>query len=102
VSKYKKFGLKYVSGNNYKQNQRYLTKIEESDFLKTFEVDASAGKVLEVADIIKAFEKMIGHSVAKSTVYKMLYRNKWRKVMPRSNHPKKATDEAIVAYKKNL
>jgi len=101
VSKYKKFGLNYISGNNYKQNQRYLTEIEESKFLETFEVDASAGKVLEVADIIKAFETMIGHAVAKSTVYKMLHRNKWRKVMPRSKHPKKASDEAIEAYKKN-
>ena len=45
---------------------------------------------------------MVGHyTVAKSTVYNMLYRNNWRKVMPRSKHPKKASDEAIEVYKKN-
>jgi transposase len=101
VSKYKKYGLQFISGNNYKQNQRYLTKVEETEFLKTFENDALAGKVLEVADIIKSYEKLIGHPVAKSTVYKLLYRNNWRKVMPRSKHPQKASNEAIEAYKKN-
>ncbi|WP_373844382.1 winged helix-turn-helix domain-containing protein [Clostridium sp.] len=57
--------------------------------------------MLEVSDIIAAYEKLIGREAAKSIVYKMLKRHGWRKVMPRSQHPKKSTMEEVDAYKKN-
>lgn len=101
INKYKKYGLSAIIDNNYKPNKRYLTDEQETEFLSKFDDDAINGKMLEVSDIIAAFEDRIGHKVSSSTVYYMLKRNKWRKVMPRSKHPKKASDEAIVAYKKN-
>lgn len=101
ISKYKRFGLSAIVDNHYKPNKRYLSDKQETEFLSKFEDDAQNGKMLEVSDIITAFEDKIGHKVSKTTVYYMLKRNNWRKVMPRSKHPKKASDEAIEAYKKN-
>ena len=56
--------------------------------------------MLEVSDIISGYENLIGRAVAKSIVYKMLKRHGWRKVMPRSQHPNKASIEEIEDYKK--
>ncbi len=47
----------------------------------------------------KYIEK-VGHSIGGSQIYRMLKRHGWRKIMPRSKHPKKANDEAIEASKK--
>ena len=46
------------------------------------------------------YEEKVGHTIGGSQIYRVLHRNNWRKVMPRSKHPKKAGDEAIEASKK--
>ena len=84
VSKYKHGGLEAICGSTYKNNRKYLTTEQEEIFLSGFRKKSDEGQILEVADIIKAFEGKIGHSVSKNTVYLMLKRNNWRKVMPRS------------------
>jgi hypothetical protein len=57
--------------------------------------------MLVVADIAKAYENKIGKKVSLVMIYLLLKRHKWRKVMPRSQHPKKADEKDIEAYKKN-
>ena len=47
-----------------------------------------------------AYEEKVGHSIGKGQIYKVLNRHGWRKVLPRSKHPNKASDEAIEASKK--
>ena len=47
-----------------------------------------------------AYIEKVGHSIGGSQIYRMLKRHGWRKVMPRSKHPKKANEEAIEASKK--
>ena len=79
-----------------------MTQEEETKFLEPFNEKAESGQILEVSDIIEKFEKKIGHRVSVGTVYLMLRRNGWRKLMPRSKHPHKASNEAIAAYKKNV
>ena len=74
---------------------------QEKELLATFKTEAETGKIVEVKEIIKAYEKLIGRSVVNSVVYKMLKRHGWRKLMPRSQHPKKASVEDVDAYKKN-
>jgi len=101
VYRYKKEGLKSLLGLKYEGHNRYLSKHEEKEFLDEFNKDADAGRILEVKEIQNAYEKKVGKNVSKNTVYAMLRRNGWRKVMPRSKHPNKASDEAIEAYKKN-
>ena len=74
---------------------------QEIAFLEPFIKQAISCEILEVSHIIKAYSAALDNKkISKSTVYDMLHRNGWRKLMPRSQHPNKADDEAIAAYKK--
>ena len=77
-----------------------LTIEEERELLKGFAEQAESGKILIVSDIHKAYEAKTGEKSPKSTIYNMLKRHKWRKVMPRSKHQKSDPIEQ-EAYKKN-
>lgn len=82
------------------RRRAYLTDEEETKFLGDFLDMASEGGVLEVGRIKQAFEKRVGHSVAKTTIYRILERHGWRKIAPRKRHPQ--TDlNAQTAFKKN-
>ena len=101
ISKYFKEGLAGILGENRKGgNKRYLSVEEEDLLLKPFLKQAEQGKLLIVAGIHEAYEKKIGHSVPASTIYRMLARHNWRKIVPRSKHPKSKPEEQ-EAYKKN-
>jgi transposase len=73
---------------------------EESEFLSSFLDKAKAGHILVISEIKAAYEKKIGHKVPKSTVYRMLTRNGWRKIAPRPHHLR-ADKEKQEAFKKN-
>ena len=73
---------------------------EEASLLEPFQAEAEAGQIVEVSNIKSQYEKAVGHRIGGSQIYCVLERNGWRKVMPRSKHPKKASDEAIEASKK--
>ena len=78
-----------------------MTPEQEQAFLEPFREKAIAEEILEVSDIISAYSVALNNKkVSKSTVYDMLHRNRWRKVMPRSVYPNKASTEDIEAYKK--
>lgn len=64
-----------------------LSKEQEELFLSSFFEQAKAGGVLVVSEIKGAYEKIIGRSVPKSTIYRMLARHGWRKIAPRPRHP---------------
>ena len=101
ISKYNKSGLIQFLYKKRPGNNRKLTIEEESEFLRPFLKTAEAGQVLVVSDIHKAYKARINDKVSLTTIYYMLARHGWRKIMPRSKHPNKASDEAIGAYKKN-
>ena len=101
VSRYFKEGLASMIGENRKGgNKRYLSENESAKLLKTFEKQSDSGHMLVISDIKKAYEKKIGKEVPCSTIYRMVARQKWRKIMPRSKHPKSKPEEQ-EAYKKN-
>jgi transposase len=102
VRRYKENGIEAILNPKYSGNRRYLSKEEEKDFIEGFEKRANKGEMLEISEIAKEFNERIGKEADISTIYYFLKRNGWRKVMPRSKHPNKASDEAIGAYKKNL
>lgn len=64
-----------------------LSKEEEKKLLVNFLEKAERGGILVVSEIKSAYEKVIGHVVPKSTIYRMLARHGWRKITPRSHHP---------------
>jgi len=101
ISTFNKEGLTGIDAKKQVGNRKNLTFQKEEELLLSFSKQAENGKMLEVSDIISGYENLIGRTVAKSIVYKMLKRHGWRKVMPRSQHPNKASVEEIDAYKKN-
>ena len=77
----------------------YMTFEEERDFLSRFLEKASDGGILVVSEIKRAFEALVGHKVAKTTIYRMLDRHDWRTIIPRPRHPK-SNAEAREGFKK--
>jgi len=54
-----------------------------------------------VAQIQRAYEAKVGHEVDDSTIYRLLARHGWRKLMPRPRHPQ-ADPQAQAQFKKTL
>ncbi|MFL0194310.1 transposase [Clostridium sp. WILCCON 0269] len=102
VNLYNRYGIQKVLVKKYGGNHRNMTPEEEKEFLEPFRQQALSGEILEVSEIITAYSNKLNKKVSKSTVYDLLHRNGWRKVMPRSKHPNKADDETIEVYKKNV
>ncbi len=101
VRLYVKEGLKGLLPKKRKGNHRNMTFQEEEEFLSQFKEKAKLGEIVEVSEIKKAYAEKIGFETkSHGHIYEMLKRHGWRKVMPRSRHPKKASDEAIKASKK--
>ena len=66
-----------------------MTLAEERALLDRFAKAAGAGEMLNIHDLKAAYEKAIGHETSNSTVYNLLARHGWRKLMPRPFHPKR-------------
>ncbi len=66
-----------------------MTLDEEKTLLARFAKSAGAGEMLNTHDLKAAYEKAIGHETSNSTVYNVLARHGWRKLMPRPFHPKR-------------
>jgi transposase len=76
-----------------------MTLEEEKAFLGKFAKAAGAGELLNIGELKSAYEEEIGHATSNSTVYDLLARHEWRKLMPRPFHPNRNI-EAQEAYKK--
>ena len=73
---------------------------EEEQILQTFYERAEKDEMVEISEIKKAYQEKVNHKVSETQIYYVLHRHGWRKIKPRSRHPKKATPEAIEASKK--
>ena len=97
---YDRGGLKALkskpSGGRQREN---MTVAEEKVLLARFAKAAGAGEMLNIHDLKAAYEKAIGHATSNSTVYNLLARHGWRKLMPRPFHPKRDIS-AQNAFKK--
>ena len=100
VAKYRDHGLEAFTGNHYGGNHRNMSVEEEAAILAPFRVRAEKGEIVEVKEIIAAYQAADDQPLSVSQIYFVLHRHGWRKVMPRSRHPKKASDETIEASKK--
>jgi len=100
IGDYSREGLTGILRGQFGGNRRNLSLEAEKALLAPFLAKAEEGQILIVSDIHKAYEAVLGRTVPNSTVYRMLDRHNWRKVMPRPRHPK-ANPEEQEAYKKN-
>ena len=101
ISDYILYGMSYITENKYKGNHRNMSKEKEQEFLEEFSDKAEKGEMLEVSEIRKKYDEIIGKKSGNSVIYYLLRRNHWRKLMPRSKNPNQANEEAVEAYKKN-
>ena len=83
------------------RRRAYLSVAEEKEFLAQFLDSAKKGVITTITKIKRAFEEKIGQKVHATTIYRLLERHGWRKVMPRSHHPE-ANFEKQKAFKENF
>ncbi|MDD3436524.1 MAG: winged helix-turn-helix domain-containing protein [Candidatus Gastranaerophilales bacterium] len=89
-----------VKGRGQRQSAK-LTIAEEIEFLNPFFEKAEKGQITEVKEIKDKFDERVGKKVAESTIYRLLKRHGWRKIVPRPTHPKTNKEEQ-EAFKKTL
>ena len=89
ISRYNRLGVAAIETSAKGGRRRpYLTLEEEKEFLAPFLAQAERGEIATVRQIWRAFEQCVGHEVDDSTIYRLLHRHGWRKMMPRPRHPK--------------
>jgi transposase len=81
------------------RRHQHLSADQEQALLAPFVERAQAGGMLTVAEIQLAYQEQVGKAVAPSTIYRLLDRHGWRKVVPRPRHPR-ADVAAQAAFKK--
>src|SRR5712691_9379947 len=84
------------SGGRKREN---MTLAEEKALLARFAKAAGAGEMLNIQDLKAAYEKAIGHAPSNSTVYNLLDRHDFCKLIPRPVHPDHDI-EAQIDFKK--
>ena len=100
ISRYNRYGPVALDtpGKGGRRNQ-HLSLADEATFLAPFFERAAKGQVATRHEIQAALEARLGCSVHHSVVYRLLHRHGWRKLAPRSRHPK-ADDAEQEAFKK--
>ena len=100
IKQYFDEGLQSVIESNYGGNRRNMSFEEEAELLEQFRQKAEQGQMLDIREIEEAYIEKVGHSIGSGQIYRVLQRHGWRKIMPRSRHPKKASEEVIETSKK--
>lgn len=102
IASYNRVGVAAVetTGKGGRRHE-YLSLEEEQEFLAPFFRRAESGELTTAAQVKLAFEKQVGHEVDKSTIYRLLHRHGWHKLVPRPRHPQ-ANQEAQEQFKKTL
>jgi transposase len=91
---YNKFGVEAMEtpGKGGRRHE-YLTIEEERELLQPLFERAEKGEIATTAQIKHLFEERVGHEVDESTIYRLLERHEWRKLVPRPFHPKADKEE---------
>ena len=100
ISMYRKQGLEEYAKKHQTGHCWNMSYEEEQEVLDQCRREAEDGTILTVQEVRKKLEERLGREANSSYAYDVLKRHGWRKVMPRSKHPKAATTEAQDASKK--
>jgi len=100
LAQVKSTGLEEYSRMKYQSNRRNLSPEREKLVLDRMREQAERGELVTAKEIQEALEKELGRKANHDYAYDVMKRHGWRKVMPRPEHPKKATEEEIEASKK--
>jgi transposase len=75
-----------VDGWGGRRNET-LTAAQEAELVARFEDAARRGEMITAQQMLNELAQVAGRVVAPSTVYRLLERHGWRKVVPRPRHP---------------
>ena len=89
-------GLFDTRGGRYREN---MTLAEETEFLEPYIEKGKTGALAVAGEIKRAYETKAGKKVAESTIYRLLDRHGFRKIVPYKRH-KKADVGEQEAFKK--
>lgn len=64
-----------------------LTRAEEADFVAHFEEAARQGQMVTASAMLSELARRCGKPANTTTLYRILARHGWRKVVPRPRHP---------------
>jgi transposase len=78
-----------------------LPDAQQHGFLERYREDAAKGLVLTTSQIKHDYEQLLGHKVSPASIYRMMERIGWRRIVPRPYHPKKNQDSE-EAFKKSM
>lgn len=99
-SDYLKEGLAAAQGRpKGGRRHQHLTPEEEEALLAPLRQQAQKGEMVTAARIRERYQRRVDRSVPASTVYRMLARQRWRRVAPRPKHSKD-NPAARAAFKK--
>jgi transposase len=98
---YRNGGLAELSDARGGRFRQYLSIEEETELLEPFEEKSRTGALAVVGEVKKAYEEKVGKEVAESTIYRLLDRHGFRKIVPYKRHMK-ANAEEQEAFKKTL
>lgn len=100
ISEYNRFGVASIETKGKGgRHHSYLTPKEEEEFMAYFISSAKKGQIATAGQIKDAYEKRIGMQVHKTTIYRLLQRTGWRKIVPLPTHPLK-NSQAQEDFKK--
>ena len=102
ISSYNRLGRAAIEtpGKGGRRHE-YMSLEQERNFLQPFFVRAARGEIATGEEIQRAFEAEVKHTVHLTSMYRLLNRHGWRKLVPRPRHPK-ANPEEQAAFKKTL
>jgi transposase len=100
-AKYRKNGLEALADGRGGRYREYMSVEEEVEFLAPFEQKSQTGALATVREVKKSYEEKVGFEVHETTIYRLLERHGFRKIVPYKRH-KKADIEAQESFKKTL
>lgn len=101
-SEYLARGISALKVDNWGGRRNELMSLdEETQFVAKFERAARDGELVTAKQMLRALSERVGRRVGKVTLYEMLQRHGWRKVVPRPTHPK-ADPERREAFKETF
>jgi transposase len=102
ISTYNRLGIEAVEtiGKGGRHNE-LLSWQQERELLTPFFARATEGQIATAGEIQRAYEQRVGHPVHQSTVYRLLERHGWRKLLPRRRH-QQADPAEQERFKKTL
>jgi len=92
-SKFRKYGFDSIRDKRGGRRRENMRIEEERELLSGFEEQSKSGKLVVASKIKLAYEEKVGREVAESTIYRMLDRHGFRKIVPYKRHPKTNKEE---------